>query len=204
MSAKLRSKEGHEPNRPLFQLIWRKLRRRQDGVTTLEFSLVAPTVMLLAMGTVEVGLAMYAQNVMEGATFAASRLGKTGYTQEGSSQEQLIRDILGQRAGMLLDMDKVELTSIAYDQFDQIGQPEPFIDANENGIRDVGENYTDVNGNGEYDSDMGTGGFGNAEQVVVYTVSYPWPVFTPLIGQFIGSDGHVNLLARTVVRNEPF
>lgn len=205
MNVQFKAKTDRRPIRLLSRLSLRGLLRREDGVTTLEFSLVAPTLMLLIMGTVEIGLAMYAQHVMEGATFAASRLGKTGYTEEGRSQEELIREILERRAGMLLDMDRVQLTSKAYQQFDQIGQPEPFIDANGNGERDVGENYTDVNGNGQYDSDMGADGYGNAEEVVVYTVTYPWPVFTPIIGHFIANqDGHVNLTARTVVRNEPY
>ncbi|MBW7837723.1 MAG: hypothetical protein H3C28_13935 [Sphingomonadales bacterium] len=96
------------------------------------------------------------------------------------------------------------MTSQTYQQFDQIGDPEPFIDANGNGERDEGENYTDVNGNGSYDTDMGASGLGNAGEVVVYTVSYPWRIITPLISQFFGANGVLNLSARTVVQNEPY
>ncbi len=51
---------------------------------------------------------------------------------------------------------------------------------------------------------MGATGAGDSDDVVVYTVSYPWRLFTPLIGSFFGNDGIVTLTARSVVKNEPF
>ena len=33
---------------------------------------------------------------------------------------------------------------------------------------------------------------------------YPWQVFTPLIGNVIGNDGIINLVAYSVVKNEPY
>lgn len=186
-------------SRPLARL-W----RAQGGLTTLEFAIVSPVLMLMVMGIAEMGLAMFAQSVLEGATFSASRLGKTGYSAAASTREETIRNILSERAGVLLDVNKVSMTSQTYQQFDQIGDPEPFIDANGNGDRDEGENYTDVNGNGVYDTDMGASGLGNAGEVVVYTVSYPWRIITPLMAQFFGANGVLNLSARTVVQNEPY
>lgn len=180
------------------------LRRDQRGATALEFALVAPLFFLMVMGTTEVGLSMFAQNVMEGATFAASRLGKTGYVTSGGTQEQTIREVLNNRAGALLDTSKIVITSKVYEQFDQIGQSEPFMDANGDGVRDIGENYTDVNGNGQYDIDMGSSGLGVAGQVVVYTVTYPWQLSTPVVSALLGHDGVINLTARTVVQNEPY
>lgn len=183
---------------------FRKIIRDQRGVTAIEFSLISPVLFLMVMGTVEMGLALFAQSVLEGGTFTASRLGKTGYVAEEETQEETIRNILSQKIGSLLNMDDVEISYTIYSQFDQIGQPEPFIDNNDNGVRDVGENYTDSNGNGVYDDDVGAIGLGNPGEVVVYKVSYPWKIYTPIVSNVLGKNGVINLEARTVIQNEPY
>lgn len=176
----------------------------QNGSTLIEFSMIAPILMLLMMGTIELSLIMYANSIMEGAAFDASRRGKTGYVDQDVTREDTILNTLYERTEDLLDTSQISITTTTYNQFDQIGQPEPFVDANGNGERDSGENYTDVNGNGQYDTDVGIAGAGSASQVVVYTINYPWPIFTPLVGDLLGLDGVVNLTARAIVQNEPF
>jgi Flp pilus assembly protein TadG len=177
--------------------------RRNEGVTAVEFALIAPVLMMLLMGTIEISLIMYAKTVMEGATFESSRTGKTGYVAENKTQQQTIIDTLNARVGMLMDTSKVTVTSKAYSNFSNIEQPEPFVDTNGNGTRDSNENFTDVNGNGEYDTDMGISGYGNSQQITVYTISYPWTVQTPLMGEFFAGNT-VNITARSVVKNEPY
>ncbi len=189
-----------------FRLRRRKnLLRDDSGVTMLEFALVAPFAIVTFMSVIELSLIMLAQNVLESATYAASREGKTGYVATGVSREQTIMNVLNQRAGSLLDTNEITITTTTYNNFDKIGQPEPFVDANGNGKRDNGENYTDLNHNGKYDEDQGSQGAGAAGEVVVYLVSYPWHVFTPVIGNLMGFDnGTVTLSARAIIKNEPF
>jgi Flp pilus assembly protein TadG len=182
----------------------RQIIKNEEGVAAVELALIAPAFFLLMIGIVEVFLIMLAQNVMESSTFAASRGGKTGYMMVSKTREETILEILKQQAGSLLDTSKVTINSKSYAEFSNIGQPEPFVDANGNGVRDLNENYTDVNANGQYDTDMGSLGPGAAGQIVVYTVNYPWPIFTPMMQQFFGTNGILNLSARTVVRNEPY
>ncbi len=171
----------------------------------VEFALVAPFALILILAVIELAAMMLAQNVLETATFSASRSGMTGYVTAGKTREQSIRDILNQRAGSLLDVSKVTITSKTYNQFSKIGEPEPFVDANGNGKRDNGENYTDVNGNGVYDTDQGTDGQGGSSAIVLYTVSYPWKIFTPVIGQMMGlTNGQITLTSKAVIKNEPF
>ncbi len=50
----------------------------------------------------------------------------------------------------------------------------------------------------------GTSGMGTATQIVVYTVKYPWKLFTPMLSAIIGTGGIVNLTSQIVVRNEPY
>lgn len=182
----------------------RTLYRNEHGATAVEFALISPLLMFLMMAIVETSLVMFVQNVLENATFMAARLGKTGFSEDVGSREDAILTILNDRAGTVLDTSRVNITTRTYTRFDQVGDPEPFVDANNNGVRDTGENYTDVNGNGRYDTDMGAEGLGNAGEIVVYTVSYPWDIFTPMIQEFIGTDGVINLSARAVIQNEPF
>jgi len=178
--------------------------RQEDGATALEFAVVSPALFLLVIGVMEAALIMTAQLVMEAATFSASRVGKTGYLEANQTQEETIRAEIGRLGSLLLDTSRIEVSSTSYEDFSNVGQPEPFIDANNNGSRDDGENYTDVNGNGEFDLDQGSAGYGAGREIVVYTMDYDWRLFTPLISSFFGSDGEVRLSARTVVKNEPF
>ncbi len=176
----------------------------EEGTTAIEFAFIAPVLMLMMFGIIELSLMMYTQSVMEGATSISSRLGKTGYTESGISREQTIRNKLSARATGLLNVSLFTIQSKSYSQFDTIGEAEPFLDANGNGQHDAGENYTDVNGNGVWDEDMGRAGYGNANDIVVYNVSYPWHVATPLIGRIFGEDGTLVLKASAVVKNEPY
>lgn len=180
------------------------LLQEDDGASALEFALISPVLLLMTIGIIEISLMMLTQNVMESATFVASRLGKTGYIANQMTREETILQALHDSAEGLLDTTKVTIATESYNEFGDVGDPEPFVDANANGVHDNGENYTDVNANGHYDTDMGAAGEGNSGQVVVYTVSYPWHVVTPILSAIVGDHGVFSLTARTVVKNEPF
>ncbi len=187
----------------------KRFRRGEDGSMAVEFAIISPVLFLLIMGLVEIGLILSARNILESATYLASRTGRIGYVADNKTQEETIRDALEERASLLFDterlsIDSLNMTNSSYGNYDNIGQPEPWVDANGNGEWDFGENFTDVNGNGGWDADQGAGGAGNTGEVVVYTVTYPWRLFTPLVASVIGEDGIVNITARAVVKNEPF
>jgi hypothetical protein len=155
-------------------------------------------------GIIEFGVIMLVSNMMESATTVTSRLGRTGFTAGGQTREDMLLEQVRTRTASFLDPANITITSNFYAQFDQIGDAEPWNDTNGNGTPDAGE-YSDVNGNGQYDSDMGLGGYGNAEDIVVYTVSYPWPIMTPIMREIIGdAGGNIVLTARAVVKNEPY
>lgn len=186
---------------------WPKLRallRADDGVSAIEFAIVAPVLVMLVFAIIEFSLIMVVYNVMESATSISSRLGKTGFVVAGQTREQTILNSIKDRAGNLIKGDMLTVTSKFYKQFDQINDPEPYIDANGNGNYDNGENYTDVNGNAQWDADMGASGYGSANDVVVYSVSYPWPIATPIIRELVGSDGAYTITTHAVVKNEPY
>ncbi len=172
-----------------------------DGVTAVEFAIIAPVFILILMGIIEFSVVMFVSSIIEGATAASSRYGKTGYVAAGSTRQQQIVDAITSRAGGLLETAKITVTSKVYPSFNSISQEEPYIDTNHNGTHDTGEDYTDVNGNTQWDS-SGVAGLGNANDIVVYTVSYPWVINTPIIANFLGNTFVIS--SRTVVKNEPY
>lgn len=176
----------------------------ERGVTAIEFAFVSPVLLFFIFGILEFAMIFLASNMLENAVNDAARTGKTGYVQSGVSREQTLLNEISARVGGLLDPSQVTLTTTTYDSLDQVGQGEPFTDQNANGIYDAGEPYTDSNHNGDYDSDIGSDGLGNSGQVVVYNISYPWHMMTPLLGNFIGTDGIFNLSTHVVVKNEPY
>lgn len=179
-----------------------KIRHRQKGATAIEFALILSPLLFLILGSIEFSLFLFVQSTLEGATFNASRLGKTGYEADGLTREETILETIDDHIGFFLDMDQLTLDAKSYSDFSSIGQHEPFIDANENGVHDDDENYTDVNGNGVYDEDMGVVGEGEAGDIVVYTVSYPWHVMNPLFYAYMGEQ--IEISSKFVVKNEPY
>lgn len=177
--------------------------RCQRGVTAVEFAVLAPVLLLMLMGIMEFSLIMLVSNMMESATALSSRLGKTGYAEAGKTREQTILASVEKRAGTLIDASKLSVQSKYYEQFDQIGDAEPWNDTNHNNTPDPGE-WTDINGNGVYDADMGLAGYGNADDIVVYTISYPWDIKTPLMRELIGTNGVFTITTHAVVKNEPY
>lgn len=100
-----------------------------------------------------------------------------------------------------------KLESKAYkDRFGDVGEPEPFVDdpIAPNGQFDVGETFTDVNGNGQWDRDMGlTDSIGEAGQVVSYTATIAIEPLFPFLAEQITGRATYEIRAATLVRNEP-
>lgn len=199
-------KRGENPVEIIFRtqaLPWRFI-RRQSGATAVEFALISPALILMVVGIVEFGLLRTAQAILDNAAFAASRVGKTGYSTPTSTQAQLILAAVRKASSGYLDPSKITLTSKAYTDYGSIGKPEPFTDANKNGVWDAGEAFTDVNGNRAYDKDQGANGTGTSAQIVVYDATYNWLLITPIVKSLIGTKGVVKVNAKIVVKNEPF
>ena len=180
----------------------RGLLRNGDGAVAIELGFVLLPLLILVMGSIEMMLALFIGSTLESAVQQASRYGITGFITDGVSREQKVRQIVADRTIGIVDMDRVEIQTLVYENFEDVGQPEPYTDSNANGAFDPGESYTDVNGNGQWDDDMGAAGLGGPGDVVVYRVSYPWFILTPLIETV--SKTPITHRASIAVRNEPF
>lgn len=157
-----------------------RVKTDEKGVTAIEFALIAPLLITFIVGITEMSLVLLANHLLENAVYNASRTAKTGFIAAGKTQLETVMEVLHTRIGglaPLLDPNKLTITSTAYGSLSDIGQPEEGVEES-----------------------LGTPG-----EVVVYTISYPWQIFTPVIGNLMGDDqGIVNLSSRIVVRNEPY
>jgi Flp pilus assembly protein TadG len=157
--------------------------RGQQGTTAVEMALIAPVFFLLLIGTTEICLIEAGQQLLENATFNTARLITTGYTTNGQTQQQTVTQTLFnelQSYGSFFNTAQLTITAVAYNSFTN--------DANKTN---------------------GTNGLGTPDQIIDYTVSYPWKLFTPLVGDIIGHEdinGNlvITLTSHIVLRNEPY
>lgn len=183
----------------------RRLLNCRDGVTVLEFAIAAPVVFVTVAGVLELALVMFVMTLSEGALREASRFSITGFTPPGMTREERILEILGDHTIGLVDMDEATIDYKVYPSFDDIGKPEPFTDsAPANGTYDAGEAFQDINGNGQWDADMGAAGLGGPGEIVLYTIQFDWALMTPLVSPFMGTDGKMTMKSSVAVKNEPF
>jgi hypothetical protein len=180
------------------------LRRDENGSPGIEMAFAAPVLFLLCAGTVEFGMIMFVNVLMESSLRDAARYGITGQVPDGFDRQAYIIQLIGERTIGLVDISTADIQILSYPTFDDVGRGEDFVDGNGNGSYDPGETYTDENGNSQWDDDVGVPGAGESGQVVVYRISYEWPLLTPLIAPLIGDDGKYLIKASIAVRNEPW
>lgn len=159
-------------------MIWQRKTKHNSrkGATAVEMALLTPVFFMLLIGITEMSLIEAAQQLLENAAYNTSRLAKTGFVTNGQTQGQTVSQIMTQ-----------ELQSFG-----------TFIDTSK--VTMTSTAYGSFSGIGG----AGTAGYGTAQQIVVYVVSYPWTLFTPMIGNIIGTNGKITLTSRIVVRNEPY
>ena len=179
----------------------RKMWQSSEGSMVIEAALGLPILLTTIFGVLEVGHFLFISSAVENAVLHASRFGVTGGIEDGSTREEQLRDVIEEQTFGRVDMNTVNIETLVYQQFSDIGQPEPFTDQNSSGDWDVGEPYTDVNGNGNWDDDMGEAGLGSGGDIVVYSISYNADSLT---GVADWATHSIDISATVAVRNEPF
>jgi Flp pilus assembly protein TadG len=181
-----------------------RLKRQCDGVAAIEFAFVAPALLLLAVGTMEVSMIFFGNALLEGGVRESARFGLTGAMPPSGTREDHVVDVVNAHGAGVINVTASNVSTLVYPNFTSIGVPEPYTDDNGNGVYDSPEPFTDINCNGDWDPDMGRAGLGSGGEVVVYTVNYDMPMMTGFLDPMMGQDGKVPLTASVTVRNEPF
>src|SRR4051812_33631293 len=104
--------------RVLFSRLW----KRTEGASAIEFALVAMPLILTVVGIIEVALILFVDVLLEGSVRDAARYGITGYTTGGLDRAAMIRKIVKDRTAGLVDMSKVKIETIVYQNFSDIGK----------------------------------------------------------------------------------
>ena len=178
----------------------RRLRRDASGVTAIEFGFVAPLLIMMLLGSLQLSLDVWAKSILTGAVQQAGR--DSGLESAHGSQSSIDAFVTSQVQAFLPGA-KVTFKRKNYETFSDVDRPEDFTDSNNNGVHDSGECFEDENGNGQWDTDVGANGQGGARDVVVYTATMKYTELVPL-SRFIGLDGHRTISATTTLMNQPF
>lgn len=160
---------------------------RSDGAAAMEFAFVVMPFLLLLMGVIEVGLAMFVSTQIQGATAEAARQIRTGNVQGASDPIVAFRDLLCDGLVAAVECDERLVMDVrAYDSFGNVVFPSFY------------------NAGGEAEgTEFAAGGAG---QTVLVRVAYNWTIVTPFLATFLANDGDDGRImnAATVFRNEPF
>jgi Flp pilus assembly pilin Flp len=177
-----------------------RLSRDRRGVAAVEFAIVAPVLLLLIMGGMEVGHTMYVNSVMLG---MIQKAGRDMSLENGGTNQQAIEDKVTAALNNIVAMPTPPTYKIlSYHDYKNAANPaEEFGDADHDGVCDHGETYVDSNGNGHWDADGSVAGRGGSKDVVLLQVDVRYPRLA--LGRMFSADPNVHMTASTLLRNQP-
>ena len=183
-------------------IIWTKsVLRDERGVSIIEFALIAPVLLLMLMGLLDLAFNMYTTEMLQGAIQSAAR----NSTIEGASGNDAQLDgIVTTAVRAVSPSATLTFNRRAYSSFTEAGRPEDYTDVDKDGTCNHGEPFEDANGNGAWDLDRGKAGFGGARDAVLYTVTVNYQRPFPVAGFIPGQTKNFTLSAVTVLRNQPY
>jgi Flp pilus assembly protein TadG len=166
--------------------IVRRFKKDDEGVTAIEFALLAGPFFLLLMGIVESSLLFFAGQVLESSVDDVARKIRTGQLDQSLTQ-QMLRDEICDASALLFSCDSLNIDMQVVAKFADLGdRPEPTggaIDANDFQFSAAGP-----------------------KQIVMVTVLTEWPVYTNYLQQYLSNlnSGNALLSAVAVFKTEPY
>ncbi|HEU5046959.1 MAG TPA: TadE family protein [Rickettsiales bacterium] len=151
----------------------------EKAAAAVEFAIIIPLLLVLVFGIIECCIVSYQITTLDGALTLAAREGATGAPDVsdsgvvGGKRWNNMRTLLLERAGGMFDPHNIEVSATAYPDFASVG----------------------ANGKGR------AGSLGAPNEVVAYSVSYPYPML-PFMQSLFGSRGRI--FATALVKNEAF
>ena len=176
----------------------RALREDRSGAALMEFGLVAPVFLFLLLALFDLGQWMYARSVLDGAVQTAARTSalESGDTVQADAHvSSMIKRITPDA--------NVVASRVSYYDFADLDRAEKWNDEDNSGDCNDGEAFTDENGNGTWDADIGVSGNGGAGDVVIYTVGVTYePSFAMPLLPHVGDTR--KLTSTAIKKNQPF
>lgn len=175
-----------------------RLARAREGAAAVEFALVAPVFLLLIMGIYDLGQMVYGRVQLQGMVQDAARSSSLETADTSEADAKVEREVV-----RVLPGATVQGKRVSYFDFNDVGRPEKWNDANDDDTCNNGESYVDENRNGAWDADVGRDNNGGAGDVVLYTVTVTYKPLFP-VPMTANSQGERTIVATTVKKNQPF
>jgi len=177
-----------------------------NGASIMEFGLIAPVVMIMMLGTMDIGHSYFVRATLDGAIQTAARSSSLEGAVSLTAQEQV--DLRVKESILALAPDAtISSTRRYYKTFSDAALAraetviEPPTDVN---LRcDPGESFMDANNNGVWDADGGSDGQGGAKDVVIIKFKVSYPRLFPMAG-LIGLPDNVELQSNSILANQPY
>ncbi|MET0250468.1 MAG: TadE family protein [Sphingobium sp.] len=174
-------------------------------MSVTEFGLIAPVLMVVLMGVMDLGHTLYMQAVVQGALQKAARDAslETG-TQD--SIFQATKATMETQVQRLARSARLTIDRTAFRDYTkaQLQAKEPFTDVNNNNRCDNGEPYEDNNNSGAWDNDSGRANQqGGAKDTVIYTANVTYPRLFPM-ARLVGLPSNVEISASASLVNQPY
>lgn len=181
--------------------IYRHFSHDESGATAIEFGLLAPTLLVMLFGLLDLSHNLYTAQMLEGSIQQTAR---SSTIQNAGERSGALDDAVEDAVHAIAPGASVDIKRKVYSDFSNVGRPEDFTDVNRNGVCDANEPFEDTNGNSTWDADRGKDGFGGARDAILYSVTVEYDRFFPIYAFIPGQTRKMTLTARTVLRNQPF
>jgi Flp pilus assembly pilin Flp len=178
-----------------------RLRGNQQGVSVVEFALIAPVLLTMLMGLLDLAYNVYTAQMLQGAVQHAARKS----TIEGASGDTAaIDEVVTTAVRAIAPTATMTFSRKAYNNFGNVNRPEDYDDVNADGTCNNGEPFEDANNDGDWDIDPGQAGFGGARDAVLYDVNINYPRAFPIFAFIPGQGSTFSMTAKVVLRNQPY
>lgn len=183
----------------------RALGRDSRGATLVEFAIVAPTLLLMVIGLLDLGHSIYYNSIIQGALQDAARQATVG----DKTQAQIDAFVSGRVQGLSRN-PTVVITKKSYTDYTGVKKAEKIVtDTAPIGVYNAktpttpGDCHEDVVTNGVYDTDRGKNGLGGADDVIFYEVAVTYDRVLPMFGM-LGYSNRPTIKVNTVLKNQPY
>lgn len=166
-------------------------RKREDGSTAIEFSLLCFPFVTLLLGIIEICYVFACATILEGSLTDAARLIRTGQIQDQavSDPQEMFQNALCDAVPIIVNCDQVQYEVISIDSSTGFA-----------GATALGAQF---DGDGQFVPR----GFnpGGVSDVVLVRAVYQYPMMTPLISQLMtGDSGSMTMMSTLVFQTEPY
>lgn len=177
----------------------------ERGASVLEFSLIAPVVLFMLLGVMDLGHSYFVRATLDGSMQSAARSSSL----EGTATPEALKSVddrVKETVRTLAPSATITATRRYYSTFAEAASPAEVISeksSTSNKRCDPGETFMDTNKNGVWDVDTGSNGQGGAKDIVMITYKVSYPRLFPM-AKMVGWPANVELETSSILANQPY